>query len=118
MSLWHWRLIFLQDSDESTPFLSFLKSGARVTRAAHILLNGIAKPGDFVVDATCGNGIDTLWLCQAVGPTGKVLAFDLQVTPLRDCGAFENMHALNCAQLWKFLMWQNQIQPRSAEAKV
>ena len=30
------------------------------------------------VDATCGNGGDTAFLCRLTAPTGKVLAFDLQ----------------------------------------
>ena len=34
--------------------------------------------GDTVVDFTMGNGNDTLWLSGAVGPTGKVYAFDIQ----------------------------------------
>ena len=35
-------------------------------------------PGDAAVDATMGNGHDTLMLCEAVGPAGKVYAFDVQ----------------------------------------
>lgn len=34
--------------------------------------------GDFVVDATAGNGRDTLFLAQMVGNGGKVFSFDLQ----------------------------------------
>lgn len=30
------------------------------------------------VDATCGNGFDTLFLCKEAGPSGQVTAFDLQ----------------------------------------
>ncbi len=36
------------------------------------------KEGDFCIDATAGNGNDTLLLCQLVGERGKVLAFDIQ----------------------------------------
>lgn len=36
------------------------------------------RPGDTVIDATMGNGNDTLSLCTAVGKTGKVYAFDIQ----------------------------------------
>ena len=36
------------------------------------------KEGDYVVDATCGNGNDTLSLAKAVGPKGDVLALDIQ----------------------------------------
>ena len=35
-------------------------------------------PGAKAVDATMGNGRDTLWLCQRVGPEGRVYAFDVQ----------------------------------------
>ncbi len=35
-------------------------------------------PGARAVDATMGNGRDTLWLCQRVGPNGHVYAFDIQ----------------------------------------
>lgn len=34
------------------------------------LLEGFLRPGDAAVDATAGNGHDTLALCQAVGPAG------------------------------------------------
>ncbi len=36
------------------------------------------KEGDIVVDATMGNGYDTLFLCQLVKETGHVYAFDVQ----------------------------------------
>jgi len=45
---------------------------------AHHFLRVKVCPGDRVVDATCGNGNDTLLLARLVGPRGKVYAFDLQ----------------------------------------
>ena len=36
------------------------------------------RPGDTVVDATMGNGKDTLFLCELVGENGHVFAFDVQ----------------------------------------
>lgn len=42
---------------------------------------GFVRPGDTVVDATCGNGYDSKWLAQAVGPTGTLFAIDIQVQP-------------------------------------
>lgn len=36
------------------------------------------RPGDAVVDATMGNGKDTLFLCELVGEHGHVYAFDVQ----------------------------------------
>ena len=35
-------------------------------------------PGDTVIDATMGNGHDTVFLCEAVGSSGHVYAFDIQ----------------------------------------
>ena len=35
-------------------------------------------PGDTVIDATMGNGHDTLTLCELVGESGCVHAFDVQ----------------------------------------
>lgn len=59
-----------------------MRGGARVTRAAHLLWAQVVRPGDFVVDATSGNGGDALWLARAVGPSGRLLAIDIQVRPL------------------------------------
>jgi predicted methyltransferase len=39
------------------------------------------QAGDVAVDATAGNGHDTLFLAEAVGPTGRVHAVDVQVRP-------------------------------------
>ena len=40
------------------------------------------KEGDICIDATAGNGNDTLALCQLVGESGKVIAFDIQETAI------------------------------------
>ena len=52
-----------------------LKSARFLAREA---LCRVIQPGDTVVDATMGNGHDTLFLCEAVGPSGRVYAFDIQ----------------------------------------
>lgn len=36
------------------------------------------KKGLSLIDATCGNGFDTLFLCNVAGITGSVTAFDVQ----------------------------------------
>ena len=46
------------------------------------LLTPHIKEGGVVVDFTMGNGHDTLWLSQMVGPSGKVFSFDIQKTAL------------------------------------
>lgn len=45
---------------------------------SHTLLQEIIHEGDHVVDATMGNGNDTVFLAQLVGSTGHVYAFDIQ----------------------------------------
>ncbi len=44
----------------------------------HRFLKQHLAPGGFAVDATAGNGGDTLLLCELVGKTGRVLAMDIQ----------------------------------------
>ena len=59
-----------------------LKNDPYLLRSARYLaedvLSRVVRPGDAVVDATAGNGHDTLALCRAVGPAGRVYAFDIQ----------------------------------------
>lgn len=42
------------------------------------LADRLILPGDTVVDATAGNGRDTLWLARLVGESGRVVALDIQ----------------------------------------
>ena len=50
----------------------------RVTEQAHEAVRAVVEPGETVVDATAGNGHDTLFLARLVGSEGCVLAFDVQ----------------------------------------
>ncbi|MFJ7731047.1 class I SAM-dependent methyltransferase [Lysinibacillus sp. NPDC097231] len=50
----------------------------RVLQYAQQLIKDTVKEGDTVVDATAGNGHDTLFLAQLVGDEGQVYAFDVQ----------------------------------------
>jgi len=49
----------------------------RLVEQVHQTLAEAIQPGDMVVDATMGNGHDTLFLAQRVGPAGRVYAFDV-----------------------------------------
>ena len=51
--------------------------------AADVLSRAVA-PGDTVVDATMGNGHDTLFLCELVGEEGRVYAFDVQAQAVKN----------------------------------
>jgi len=50
----------------------------RVLPIAKRLISERVQPGDTVVDATAGNGNDTVFLAGLVGDEGQVLAFDIQ----------------------------------------
>lgn len=52
--------------------------GARLTNVAHQVWNLVLEPGDIVCDATCGNGNDSIFLAQAVGPQGRLVCIDVQ----------------------------------------
>lgn len=45
---------------------------------AHQFMQAHIRPGDTCIDATAGRGNDTAFLCRLAGPTGRVLAFDIQ----------------------------------------
>lgn len=45
---------------------------------AHHLLENNIQEGDTVIDATCGNGHDTVFLSQLTGEQGHVFGFDIQ----------------------------------------
>ncbi|MBO5409414.1 MAG: class I SAM-dependent methyltransferase [Clostridia bacterium] len=47
-------------------------------KLSHFYLENFIKDGAFAVDATCGNGGDTLFLAELVGENGIVFGFDIQ----------------------------------------
>ncbi len=50
----------------------------KITEVNKIFLEKIIEKGNVVIDATMGNGYDTVYLGNLVGETGKVYAFDVQ----------------------------------------
>jgi ubiquinone/menaquinone biosynthesis C-methylase UbiE len=50
----------------------------RLTEKVHHILTNHLKEGDRAIDATAGNGYDTLFLAEQAGPSGKVIAIDIQ----------------------------------------
>lgn len=65
-----------------------------LTQLAHEAVRQVVQPGDVVVDATAGNGHDTLFLSELAGPAGRVLAFDLQTSAIEQTTA--RLEAANC----------------------
>lgn len=54
----------------------------KATEMAHELVSKRIRKRSCVIDATAGNGHDTVFLAEKVGPTGKVFAFDIQEAAL------------------------------------
>ena len=55
---------------------------SQITDWCHAIIRSQAAYGGFYIDATMGNGRDTLMLCTLAKETGSVLAFDIQDTAL------------------------------------
>lgn len=49
-----------------------------LTSEAHQRVADVVRSSEVVIDATAGNGHDTLILARLVGPSGTIYAFDLQ----------------------------------------
>ena len=49
-----------------------------LTAVAHEAVREALRPGETAVDATVGNGFDTVFLAETVGPAGRVVGFDVQ----------------------------------------
>ncbi|OON93652.1 MAG: SAM-dependent methyltransferase [Candidatus Epulonipiscioides saccharophilum] len=63
------------------------------------LIKEAVKPGDKVIDATCGNGYDTLFLAEIVGPEGKVYGFDIQKNAIIATKALLDQHKITNVEL-------------------
>jgi len=50
---------------------------------SHHFIRRFIREGDQVIDATCGNGNDTLLLAELVGSGGRVWAFDIQTQAIK-----------------------------------
>ncbi|MCI8408160.1 MAG: methyltransferase domain-containing protein [Lachnospiraceae bacterium] len=55
-----------------------MKNYYGIIEYAHHFIRRHVDQGDICVDATAGNGHDTLFLCELVGENGKVIAMDIQ----------------------------------------
>ena len=64
--------------------LPLVSTREKLTKKASLWVADALYDGAIAVDATVGNGYDTLFLAQAVGPTGQVIGFDIQKTALNN----------------------------------
>ena len=52
--------------------------GINTLSLAHRFIREHVRPGALCIDATAGRGYDTALLCALAGPSGRVIAFDIQ----------------------------------------
>ena len=67
----------------------------RTTELAMSVTLTYIRPGDTVVDATCGTGQDTVALARAVGDEGIVYAFDIQESALESTRQLLEEHGMS-----------------------
>jgi len=65
-----------------------------IIAASHSFVARHLAPGSVAVDATAGNGNDTVFLAQQVGSSGIVHAFDIQEIALKNTRALLEQHGL------------------------
>ncbi|OOB79624.1 MAG: SAM-dependent methyltransferase [Epulopiscium sp. Nuni2H_MBin003] len=63
------------------------------------LLSSAINLGDTVIDATCGNGQDTLFLSTLVGQNGSVVSFDIQDLAIENTKLLLKKHNINNVRL-------------------
>ena len=61
---------------------------------SHYCVKMVVRPDDTVIDATCGNGHDTLFLARLV-PEGRVLAFDISPLAINNTAARLEEHGVS-----------------------
>ena len=87
----------------------------RLTELAQQAIAARLQPGDAAIDATAGNGYDTLFLARRVGESGRVFAFDLQPQALRQARARLQAAGLAARVTWHCLGHEHmdRVIPRS-----
>ncbi|MFZ5591620.1 MAG: class I SAM-dependent methyltransferase [Bacillota bacterium] len=74
---------------------------ASAVQWARLFVSGALYPGAVAIDATAGNGQDTVFLARLVGESGLVYAFDLQEQAIRNTA--ERLTAAGLASRVKLL---------------
>lgn len=82
-----------------------------LTVRAHKWLEPVLAPGGTALDATCGNGHDTLFLARGVAPGGTVHAFDLQAAAIE-----RSRRRLDAAATGTSIQWYQQDHAQLAGA--
>ncbi|MDW7673055.1 MAG: class I SAM-dependent methyltransferase [Bacillota bacterium] len=74
---------------------------------SHFFLEEKLKEGDRAIDATCGNGNDTLFLAHLVGDSGLVFGFDIQEKAINN--TLEKLTAADLSQRVKLIQAGHQL---------
>lgn len=67
-----------------------------LTAQAHNIIQSHLIAGDIAIDATIGNGHDTVFLCKQVGLQGKIFGFDIQQQAIDETNSKLNSENLPC----------------------
>lgn len=70
-------------------------NSTRLSERAQQKIAEILGAGDVAVDATIGNGHDTLFLSRQVGPQGTVYGFDIQQTAIQNTQSHLRSHGVD-----------------------
>lgn len=71
-----------------------------LVKEAHDLIRDNLHPGDIAIDATVGNGHDTVFLAEQVGASGRVYGFDIQQAAIDSTREkFRQAYAMECLTL-------------------
>lgn len=90
----------------------------QITSWSHALFRLQVPEEGLYIDATMGNGHDTLFLCQMAGEKGKVLAFDIQEQALIATDRLLREHHLRdraSLYLESHVYMDRYVQPESAD---
>ncbi|MDQ6955382.1 MAG: class I SAM-dependent methyltransferase [Mariprofundaceae bacterium] len=92
----------------------------RLTEQVHQHLQYTLKAGDVAVDATAGNGHDTLFLSQCVGKAGHIFAFDVQLQALEAASLKLQESNAPAATTWLHSGHEHMLQriPKSLHGKI
>lgn len=80
---------------------------SQITYWCHSIIKSQAKSGGTYIDATMGNGHDTLFLCQMAGDEGSVWAFDIQEQALEATKALLAEHGYGCGSGYRYGYGEN-----------
>ncbi|CAN6337125.1 unnamed protein product [Urochloa humidicola] len=83
-----------REVDVEEAMVGFITGKRKATEVAHAVWRSIVQKGDMVVDATCGNGNDTLALLKMVADErgqGRVYGMDIQDSAIENTSSFLKM---------------------------